>query len=71
MKTPAVSAASLREQQRAQTREDILRRMRNQIDQEVKMKLCDAVIVNDEQTAVIPQVLALHERLISILPAHP
>jgi len=46
------------------TREDIHRRMRNQIDEEIKMRLCDAVIHNDEQTAVIPQVLALHEQLI-------
>lgn len=45
------------------TREDILRRMSNQIDEDIKMRLCDAVIRNDEQTAVIPQVLALHERL--------
>lgn len=45
------------------TREDILRRMRNQIDEDIKMRLCDAVIRNDEQTAVIPQVLALHELL--------
>ena len=48
------------------TREDILRRMRNQIDEDIKMRLCDAVIRNDEQTAVIPQVLALHERLTAL-----
>lgn len=46
------------------TREEVLRRMRNQIDEEIKMKLCDAIIINDEQTAVIPQVLALHEELL-------
>jgi dephospho-CoA kinase len=50
------------------SREDILRRMRNQIDEDLKMRLCDAVIRNDEQTAVIPQVLELHERLISVSP---
>jgi dephospho-CoA kinase len=48
------------------TREDIHRRMRYQIDEDIKMRLCDAVIRNDEQTAVIPQVLALHERLIAL-----
>jgi dephospho-CoA kinase len=48
------------------TREDIMQRMRNQIDEDIKMTLCDAVIVNDEQTAVIPQVLELHQRLISL-----
>jgi len=53
------------------SREDILRRMRNQIDEDIKMRLCDAVIRNDEQIAVIPQVLELHRHLISISPTHP
>jgi dephospho-CoA kinase len=48
------------------TREDILQRMKNQIDEEIKMKLCDAIIYNDEQHPVIPQVLSLHERLLSL-----
>jgi dephospho-CoA kinase len=47
------------------TREDILRRMGNQIDEELKMALCDAVIRNDEEHAVIPQVLALHRQLLT------
>jgi dephospho-CoA kinase len=47
------------------TREDILRRMGNQIDEELKMALCDAVINNDEEHAVIPQVLALHRQLLT------
>jgi dephospho-CoA kinase len=46
------------------TREEVLQRMRNQIDEEIKLKLCDAVIVNDEQQAVLPQVLALHVDLL-------
>lgn len=37
------------------SREAVQQRMRNQIDEEIKMKLCDAVIRNDEQEAVIPQ----------------
>jgi dephospho-CoA kinase len=48
------------------TREDILRRMGNQIDEELKMALCDAVIHNDEEHAVIPQVLALHRQLLTL-----
>jgi dephospho-CoA kinase len=44
------------------TREDVLARMNNQIDETIKMKLCDFVIVNDEQQAVLPQVLSLHEK---------
>lgn len=51
------------------TREEVLQRMKNQIDEDIKMKLCDAVIDNDEQHAVIPQVLALHERLLTLAAA--
>jgi dephospho-CoA kinase len=46
------------------TREEVLRRMRNQIDEDIKMHLCDAVIVNDDRSAVIPQVLAIHRELL-------
>jgi dephospho-CoA kinase len=46
------------------SREDVLQRMRNQIDEEIKMQLCDAVIQNDGQQAVLPQVLALHQQLL-------
>jgi dephospho-CoA kinase len=35
-------------------------RMRLQLDEGVKMKLCNVVIVNDEQQSLIQQVLALH-----------
>lgn len=45
------------------TREQVLQRMANQIDESVKMKLCDFVVVNDDQQLVLPQVLKLHERL--------
>jgi len=48
------------------SREAVQQRMRNQIDEEIKMKLCDAVIRNDEQEAVIPQVLELHARLLQM-----
>lgn len=43
------------------SREAVLDRMKQQISQSIKMKLCDKVIVNDEETLLIPQVLALHE----------
>jgi dephospho-CoA kinase len=45
------------------TREDVLQRMKRQINETVKMKLCDFVVRNDEQELVIPQVVALHEKL--------
>jgi dephospho-CoA kinase len=48
------------------TRDEVLRRMRNQIDEDIKMRLCDAVIRNDETQAVIPQVLDLHRKLLTL-----
>lgn len=45
------------------TREQVLQRMGNQLDESLKMKLCDFVIVNDDQQLVLPQVLALHAHL--------
>lgn len=46
------------------TREEVLARMNKQIDENIKMRLCDYVIHNDEQQLVIPQVLSLHETLL-------
>lgn len=46
------------------TREEVLHRMNNQINEEIKMRLCDAVIHNDETHPVIPQVLTLHQQLL-------
>jgi dephospho-CoA kinase len=43
--------------------DQVRHRMKNQIQVSIKLLLCDAVIFNDEQHAVIPQVLALHQRL--------
>ncbi|OJW85267.1 MAG: dephospho-CoA kinase [Bacteroidetes bacterium 46-16] len=42
------------------TREEILARMAQQMDEEEKMDRCDHVIINDGQQAIIPQVLKLH-----------
>lgn len=47
------------------THEQVLSRMSYQIDDEEKMKLCDFVVVNDEQKLLIPQVLQLHEKFLS------
>jgi dephospho-CoA kinase len=47
------------------TKEQVLERINNQIDETIKMKLCDFVIVNDEQKAVLPQVLCLHKKFLS------
>lgn len=48
------------------TRNEVLRRMNNQINEEIKMRLCDFVIYNDEQKAILPQVLDLHDKLLTI-----
>jgi dephospho-CoA kinase len=48
------------------SRNDVLARMYKQIDDNIKMKLCDYVIRNDEQEMVIPQVLALHNTLLQL-----
>jgi dephospho-CoA kinase len=45
---------------------DIKKRMQRQIEERIKMKLCDFIIKNDEQELVIPQVLALHQKLTSL-----
>lgn len=47
-------------------RQEILTRMSRQIEETVKMKLCDAVIINNEQEMLIPQVLQLHEQLLAM-----
>jgi len=46
------------------SKEDVLKRMSRQMDEDIKMRLCDTVITNDEQQMVTTQVLQLHERLL-------
>jgi len=46
------------------TREEVISRMQRQIDEEIKMRLCDFVIMNDDQQLLIPQVLKLHEQFL-------
>lgn len=43
--------------------EAVLNRMQHQIEESVKMKLCDYVISNDDKKMVVPQILALHQQL--------
>jgi dephospho-CoA kinase len=44
------------------TKEDVLKRMKNQWTQERKVKLADHIITNDGTQLLIPQVLELHDR---------
>jgi len=46
------------------SREEVMGRMKRQIQEEIKMRLCDFVILNDDQHLVIPQVLQLHEQFL-------
>jgi dephospho-CoA kinase len=45
------------------TRAEIEKRMSRQLDEKIKMMLCDTVINNNEKELVIPQVLSIHEKL--------
>jgi dephospho-CoA kinase len=49
------------------SKEEVEKRMLNQIDESLKIKLCDWVIINDEQQLLLPQVVALHEKILSSL----
>ncbi|MBN8838260.1 MAG: dephospho-CoA kinase [Sphingobacteriia bacterium] len=48
------------------SREEVMARMNKQIDEEVKMKLCDFVVLNDEQELLLPQVLSLHKKFLEM-----
>ena len=45
-------------------RQEVLTRMGRQIEDTIKMRLCDVVIKNDGVQALLPQVLALHDDLL-------
>ncbi len=48
----------------ASTRDEVLLRISRQMNEEEKMGLCDYVINNDGQRALIPQVMELHHLLL-------
>lgn len=51
---------------RDKTDKELVRlRMQNQIKEEIKMKLCDEVLINNEQELLVPQIIALHEKLLA------
>ncbi len=47
------------------TEADVLHRMSKQMDEDEKMKRCDYVIINDGKTALIPQIMHLHQILLA------
>ena len=48
------------------TQEEVMKRMKQQLDEKIKMSKCDFVLINDEQQLLIPQVLELHQKLIHL-----
>lgn len=50
-------------------REQVLARINRQIDEKIKLKLCDFVVVNDEQQLLLPQVLQLHRHFLHLAKA--
>lgn len=48
------------------SQDEIVKRINRQVNEEMKMKLCDFVITNNEQELLIPQVLKLHQHFISL-----
>ncbi len=47
------------------SREEVQRRMMHQMDEEEKRVLADRVLVNDDREMILPQVVALHQQLLT------
>ena len=47
------------------SREEVLKRMNRQMDENIKLRLCDFIVRNDGQELLIPQVLELHEKFVN------
>jgi dephospho-CoA kinase len=48
------------------TSDEVRKRMEKQLQDRIKMRLCDFVIYNDESQLLVPQVLKIHDQLLSI-----
>ena len=48
------------------SRDQVMKRINRQMNEDEKMKLCDFVLINDEQQLLLPQVLKLHEQLLKL-----
>jgi len=46
--------------------DEILLRMKRQLSDEEKIKLADHILVNDEKSLLIPQILGLHQQFLNI-----
>lgn len=66
-----VSAPAPLRIKRVQTRDgigeqDVIKRMNNQWDEELKMSRCDFLLFNDDEQLLIPQVVELHKQLVAL-----
>ncbi len=66
-----VSSPLLIREQRIMQRDNISQqevsaRMNKQMNESEKMNRCDFVLINDEKQLLVPQVLALHKKLLSL-----
>lgn len=48
------------------SREEVMKRLSKQMNEEEKIKRCDFILINDETQLLIPQVLELHQKLINL-----
>lgn len=48
------------------TQDEIIERMSNQMDEDLKMEKCNFIIVNNEEKMLIPQVISMHNKLLSL-----
>ena len=48
------------------SRKEVLKRIQQQMDEDVKMKRCNFIVHNDEVQPVLPQVLSLHKKLLEL-----
>ncbi len=53
------------------SRDAVLQRMARQMPEDDKMKRCQFVIINDDRTALIPQVLKIHRKLVGLADGQP
>lgn len=52
------------------SREDVMKRIAGQMDEEMKIGLCDFILINDEKQLLIPQVLELHNKILRLQQDH-
>ena len=48
------------------SQEQVTKRMENQMPLQQKLSLADYTLINDNQTLLLPQILELHKKLLSI-----